>query len=73
MLPSHHYLGPFLMFQGCHDTVVELLQENVQWVIVAALVIAFLQVRLQIKATPLILALMRELTNLRLCFVFFSS
>lgn len=36
----------FLSFfpQGCHDAVVELLKKNIQWVIVAALVIALLQV-----------------------------
>lgn len=32
------------IFQGCHDAVVAVLKENIQWVIVAALVIAFLQV-----------------------------
>ncbi|XP_040909565.1 CD63 antigen [Toxotes jaculatrix] len=30
--------------QGCHDAVVALLKKNIQWVIVAALVIAFLQI-----------------------------
>lgn len=30
--------------QGCHDKVVELLKQNILWVIVAALVIAFLQI-----------------------------
>ncbi|XP_075898610.1 CD63 antigen [Nelusetta ayraudi] len=30
--------------KGCHDAVVELLKKNLQWVIVAALVIAFLQI-----------------------------
>uniref|UniRef100_A0A674NK73 Tetraspanin n=1 Tax=Takifugu rubripes TaxID=31033 RepID=A0A674NK73_TAKRU len=28
---------------GCHDVIVDLLKSNIQWVIVAALVIAFLQ------------------------------
>lgn len=41
-----------LVFQGCHDAVVELLKENIQWVIVAALVIAFLQVRLHPHPSP---------------------
>ncbi|XP_068600207.1 CD63 antigen [Brachionichthys hirsutus] len=30
--------------EGCHDVVEELLKTNIQWVIVAALVIAFLQI-----------------------------
>ncbi|TWW57039.1 CD63 antigen [Takifugu flavidus] len=29
--------------KGCHDVIVDLLKSNIQWVIVAALVIAFLQ------------------------------
>ena len=36
-------LSLFLM-QGCHDALEALLKKNIQWVIVAALVIAFLQV-----------------------------
>ncbi|XP_074537646.1 CD63 antigen [Halichoeres trimaculatus] len=30
--------------QGCHDVLEEVLKKNIQWVIVAALVIAFLQI-----------------------------
>merc|ERR1712228_232041 len=30
--------------KGCHDVMEQLLKENIQWVIVAALVIAFLQI-----------------------------
>uniref|UniRef100_A0A3Q3XHS9 Tetraspanin n=1 Tax=Mola mola TaxID=94237 RepID=A0A3Q3XHS9_MOLML len=36
---------PTIVYQkGCHDAVVQFLQKNIQWVIVAALVIAFLQI-----------------------------
>uniref|UniRef100_A0A674NH24 Tetraspanin n=1 Tax=Takifugu rubripes TaxID=31033 RepID=A0A674NH24_TAKRU len=35
---------PSAVYQkGCHDVIVDLLKSNIQWVIVAALVIAFLQ------------------------------
>lgn len=35
---------PFLLLQGCKGAVEAVLKKNIQWVIVAALVIAFLQV-----------------------------
>ncbi|CAG03950.1 unnamed protein product [Tetraodon nigroviridis] len=35
--------GSVVYLKGCHDAVVEFLKKNIQWVIVAALVIAFLQ------------------------------
>lgn len=41
---KNHMANATVVYQkGCHDAVVELLKENIQWVIVAALVIAFLQ------------------------------
>lgn len=39
------FLSVCVFFQGCHDVLEAVLKKNIQWVIVAALVIAFLQVR----------------------------